>query len=79
MLNTLTNYFKNEKYALLLSNGKLYINNYNKIINITNTKIIIDVKDKRIFIFGKDFLLKKMDKLELYITGSIDKVEINDR
>lgn len=79
MLNTLTNYFKNEKYALLLSNGKLYINNYNKIINITNTEIIIDVKDKRIFIFGKDFLLKKMDKLELYITGSIDKVEINDR
>lgn len=79
MLNTLTNYFKNEKYALLLSNGKLHINNYNKIINITNTEIIIDVKDKRIFIFGKDFLLKKMDKLELYITGSIDKVEINDR
>ena len=79
MLNTLTNYFKNEKYALLLSNGKLYINNYNKIINITNTEIIIDVKDKRIFIFGKDFLLKKMDKHEHYITGSIDKVEINDR
>ena len=79
MLNTLTNYFKNEKYALLLSNGKLYINNYNKIINITNTEIIIDVKDKRIFIFGKYFLLKKMDKLELYIIGSIDKVEINDR
>ena len=79
MLNTFTNYFKNENYSLLITNNKLYINNYNKIINIKSNEIIIDVKDKRLFIFGKDFILKKMDKIELYITGSITRVEINER
>ena len=79
MLNTFTNYFKNENYSLLITNNKLYINNYNKIINIKSNEIIIDVKDKRLFIFGKDFTLKKMDKIELYITGSITRVEINER
>ena len=79
MLNTFTNYFKNENYSILIANNKLYINNYNKIINIKSNEIIIDVKDKRLFIFGKDFILKKMDKLELYITGSVTRVEINER
>lgn len=79
MLNTFTNYFKNENYSLLITNNKLYINNYNKIINIKSNEIIIDVKDKRLFIFGKGFILKKMDKIELYITGSITRVEINER
>ena len=79
MLNTLTNYFKNENYSILLSNNKLYINNYNKIINIKTNEIIIDVNNKRIYIFGKDFILKKMDKIELYITGEITKVEIKER
>ena len=79
MLNTFTNYFKNENYSLLIASNKLYINNYNKIINIKSNEIIIDVKDKRLFIFGKDFILKKMYKIELYITGSITRVEINER
>ena len=79
MLNTFTNYFKNENYSLLIASNKLYINNYNKIINIKSNEIIIDVKDERLFIFGKDFILKKMDKLELYITGSVTRVEINER
>ena len=79
MLNTFANYFKNENYSLLIASNKLYINNYNKIINIKSNEIIIDVKHKRLFIFGKDFILKKMDKLELYITGSVTRVEINER
>lgn len=79
MLNTLTNYFKCDTYSLIVSNNKLYINNYIKIISVKSDEVIIDVKDKRIFILGRDFILKKMDKLELFIVGIIHKVEINER
>ena len=79
MLNTLTNYFKNDVYSLLISSNKIYINNYHKIVNININEVLIDVKDKRINIFGEHFVLKKLDKLELLITGNVTRIEINER
>ncbi len=79
MLNTLTNYFKNDVYSLLISSNKIYINNYHKIVNINVNEVSIDVKDKRINIFGEHFILKKLDKLELLITGNVTRIEINER
>lgn len=79
MLNTLTNYFKNDVYSILISSNKIYINNYHKIVNININEVLIDVKDKRINIFGEHFVLKKLDKLELLITGHVTRIEINER
>ncbi len=79
MLNTLTNYFKNDVYSILISSNKIYINNYHKIVNININEVLIDVKDKRINIFGEHFVLKKLDKLELLITGNVTRIEINER
>lgn len=78
MLNILRSYLKNENYYLIITNNYLYIKNYNKILNINENEILININNINHKIIGNNFkLTKKIDK-ELKISGNINEIKKYD-
>lgn len=78
MFNKLINYFKTDEYSLLIGKNKIYINNYEKIIDVNDKSIILKFSDKVYLIDGTDLVIKKLDKYEMYITGMIRKISVDE-
>lgn len=75
-LETITNYLNPKNYTLSISENNLYINNYNKIEEITDEKLIIIIKNKKFKISGNNFKVKKMIDEEILLNGQTNKIEI---
>lgn len=67
---------KNDEYIINILNNKINIINYKEILSINNLKIKILLKDKKVFINGKDLTLKKIENNELLIVGIISNIEL---
>lgn len=75
-LETITNYLNPKNYTLSISENNLYINNYNKIEEITDEKLTIIIKNKKFKISGNNFKVKKMIDEEILLNGQTNKIEI---
>lgn len=75
MLDKVSEYIKNNNYKVSIIPTGLYVYNYKVIIDITSTLILFKTSNKLFKIKGKNMILKKMDKCELLISGTIESVE----
>ena len=75
MLEIFKNYLKNEDYYIIIYSNFIYLYKYNDILKFTDTFISLKLEKIIINIYGKDLLIKKMEKKELLIKGYINKVE----
>ena len=76
MFDGLKKYINGEDYLVRLMNSKVDCYNYLSINKINNNEVIIKFPKIRLYLKGKDFILKKLDKSELLITGIITKIEL---
>lgn len=75
MLDIIKSYFKKEKYYVILTQTSIHIKNYNKIINIDECEVIIEISNKRIKIKGSNLSLKKTIGRDALISGDIESVK----
>ncbi len=74
MFDIIRSYIDKEKYYIIILSNGLYIKNYQKLININATEIILEI-DKNIYkIKGSNFILTKSIDKELMIKGSVESV-----
>ncbi len=76
MFDGLKKYINGEDYLISLMDSKVHCYNYLSINKINNNEVIIKFPKIRLYLKGKDFILKKLDKSELLITGIITKIEL---
>ncbi len=76
LVNYLRNFLDPQDFHIDIYNNKIHINNYEKIISLGTTKIIIKVNNQQINLFGTNFSLNKLADSELLITGSLESLEI---
>ena len=75
MLDIIKSYFNKEDFYLIITNNNLYIKNYNKIINIEPTEILININDQLLKVTGQHLILKKIVSNDLAINGKIESVK----
>jgi hypothetical protein len=81
ILNNIRTYLNNKSYNINLSKNQLYINNYNKIDNISDKNISIIFDDFILKVDGINIKVIKMVDNELLFNGLIESVKfipIND-
>lgn len=62
-------------YNINLSPNKIYINNYNDIIEIKDTNISLDFTDFLLKINGQNFKVSQMINNEILFNGHIESME----
>lgn len=75
MLEIFKNYLKEEKFYIIIYSNFIYVYKYIDIIKFTDTFIILKLEKFKVYIYGKDLLITKLEKNELLIKGYINKVE----
>ncbi|MCH5166460.1 MAG: YabP/YqfC family sporulation protein [Erysipelotrichales bacterium] len=75
MLDIIKSYFNKEDFYLIITNSNLYIKNYNKIINIEPTEIIININEQLLKINGQNLTLKRIVSKDLVVNGTIESVK----
>lgn len=76
LLNTINTYLNNKSYNINISYNTIYINNFNKIDNITEKQIIIIIENFKLKIEGNNIKIIKMLEKEILFNGQINKLEI---
>ena len=82
LLQSISTFLKNNSYNINISKNNLYINNYNKIDNISDKYISIYIEDIKLIIKGINFKVIKMLDKEILFNGQIESIKlipINDR
>ena len=74
-VDNLVKYLKDEEYLISFMDNKIHIFNYKEINKLSEDSVIINFKNKKLKILGKNFILSKMQKKELLIIGEVLKVE----
>ncbi len=75
IIDNLKNIFINEAYSINLTNNKLYITNYEKLLSITDKKIILKFNNFNLNIKGMNFKIIKMLDKEILFNGHIESIE----
>ena len=76
MIKKIVNYIKNDSLKIIYINNSVNIQNYNKIIEISDTFVRILYNNEIIVIKGNDLKLNKLLDNEILITGIINKIEL---
>lgn len=76
LANYLKEFLDPSEFHLDIYNGKIHINNYQKIISLGTTKTIIKAGNKKISLTGSNFSLNKLENNELLITGNLESLAI---
>lgn len=76
MFENLKEYIKDDEYLISLMDNKLHCYNYLAIQRITDIEVIIKFKKNKVLVKGKNFILKKLEKNELLISGTILNIEL---
>lgn len=71
----LSNYLTNNSYNINLSSNKIYINNYNTLNTITETRISIVFDGFTLNINGQNFKICQMIDNEILFNGHIESME----
>lgn len=75
ILNNLREYIDPSDLEIHIYEYGVYINNYTLISSFNDSKIDIAKNDKRISIIGKELVISKLKKDELFISGDIFEVK----
>ncbi len=75
IIDNFKNIFINEAYSINLTNNKIYIQNYDKLLSITDKQILLKLKDFNLKIKGLDFKIVKMLDKEILFNGHIESME----
>ena len=76
MLNNIKTYLSDKSYNINLIKNQLYINNFQKIDNITDKNISIIFEDFKLKIEGLNIKVIKMIDKEILFNGQLNKIEI---
>ena len=71
MFSKLRNYIKQEKTKIYYRKNKLDIINYKKILIFEDNKILVEIIDDILEIKGANLIIKRFEKEELLVEGSI--------
>lgn len=74
-MHTIRSYLNDDKFKFNITNKNIYIDNYNKIENLTETNVTLKFNDFIIAIEGKDFIIKKLIDKEILFTGEITNIK----
>lgn len=75
MLDIIKHYLKNEDYFISLYKSYVYFYKYLGIIKFTDKEISVKFDKFIINIIGDNLIIKRMEKVELLVSGNIMKVE----
>ena len=64
------------KFRINISDNKINVVNYNKIIEINDNNIIIEYNNKLLKIYGNNLAIKKMIDDEILIQGDITSINL---
>ncbi len=76
LLQNITNYLRNNTYNINISENYIYINNYQKIDNISETDITIIVNQNILNITGNNLRVLKLLDNEILFNGNIENIKI---
>lgn len=76
LLQNIQTFLRNNSYNINISKNNLYINNYNKIDNISEKNISLIVDNNKIYIKGNNLKIIKMLDKEILFNGQIESIEI---
>lgn len=71
MFSKLRNYIKQEETKIYYRKNKLDIINYKKILIFEDNKILVEIIDDILEIKGVNLIIKRFEKEELLVEGSI--------
>lgn len=71
MFSKLRNYIKQEETKIYYRKDKLDIINYKKILIFEDNKILVEIIDDILEIKGANLIIKRFEKEELLVEGSI--------
>lgn len=71
MFSKLRNYIKPEETKIYYKKNKLDIINYKKILIFEDNKILVEIIDDILEIKGANLIIKRFEKEELLVEGSI--------
>lgn len=71
MFSKLRNYIKQEETKIYYGKNKLDIINYKKILIFEDNKILVEIIDDILEIKGANLIIKRFEKEELLVEGSI--------
>lgn len=74
MISKIKNYLNDEKYNIIIKENFTYINNYKKIIDLSENEICIEFQNFKLKIKGKDIKITKLLDKELKFDGIIESI-----
>ena len=76
MLDRLYDYVSDNEFRFTVFENKFNVLNYKRILSLEDNYISILRKNKKITIIGDNFVLNKLVKDELLVTGNITRIEV---
>ena len=73
-MRNIREYIKDDNFNINIKYNKIYIENYVDIGNISDSKIIIYVKNNKIIINGKSLKIIKLLNSEILISGNYSNI-----
>lgn len=74
--NRIKNYIEDNEFHFDIFIDHVYIANYEKILSLSDTRVVFVAKNKKIALTGNKLSLIKMLDDELLIQGNLTKVEL---
>lgn len=65
---------KDNKYNIIINEKFIYINNYKKIINLSDNEIYLELNNFNLKITGKNIKVKKLVEEEVKFDGLIESI-----
>ncbi len=76
MLDRLYDYVSDNEFRFTVFENKFNVLNYKRILSLEDNYISILSNNKKITIIGDNFVLNKLVKDELLVTGNITRIEV---
>lgn len=75
IFNDLKEYINEDNPRIIIFSNKIYISKYLDIKSFDSNKFVLELKDKKIILNGKNISIKRLTKDELLINGEFDTIE----
>ena len=75
MLKSINGFIKNNEFSINILNNLININNFIDITILESNKIVLEIPNGYLRIFGSDLIIKKLLDNEILITGIISSLE----
>lgn len=69
---------KKNKFKIIVKEDSIYVNQFQRMINLEENHIYFTTLHKKIHIYGKEIKMKKLVDQEVLFMGLIDKIEVDD-